>query len=364
VQELNTHVSTALGADRLRELQGNAQAQDLDIQLGEWALMTVLLIAGASPARADHEINLFFNNFDASAVGTLPAPWQMVEDGKGKTDQEVVRLDHAVSRTQALKLVGKRGHWSKVQRKFKTDAPVVGTQYHIRFGKDSNPTGQPANEGETPGLFCMSAESYWGSFYGAVIFDHLTKKILMPTPEGYTALGDWTPDTWYKVRTLVDRISHRVKVWIDDGNPEWDNQIPGLLHPEWIDALGLVAGHAGGPVYYDNVRVFLPRVQDLAALAKEEIDRYLATPMPTGVRGEVGQLKDLLDEAMDYESIGIYDAAIDGLTEFLTKVEDLAKPRTVTEANKLPRLTMKEYEHLTRLGEQMIIQIQYDKNKS
>ena len=333
-------------------------------QLGRWALMTVLLIAGASPAQADHEITLFFNNFESRAVRTLPAPWQMITDGAGM-DLQGVSEDFAVSGTKSLKLVGRYTHWATIQRPFKTDAPVVGSQYYIRFGADHNTSEQPPNEGETPGFFCMNAESYYGSFYGTVIFDHPSGKIKKPTPLSgvYEDLRGWSPDTWYKVRTLVNRVDHRVKVWID-GVLVWDDEIPRLLHPEGIDAIAFSAGHAGGPVYYDNVRVFLPGVQEMGALAREEIDRFINIPkLPSYVADAVGQLKGPLDEAMNHESAGDYAAAIESLRGFLTMADNLAKPRPIIRVNQLPPLTEKDHDTLTRLGGQMILQIQAYKNE-
>lgn len=340
-------------------------------QLGGWALMMVLLITGASPAQADHEITLFFNNFDTGAVGTLPAPWQMISDGAGVSSQGVSR-EYAFSGAQSLKLVGRHTWWSMVQRPFKTGAPVVGTQFYIRFGKDLSTIDQPLNEGETPGLFCLNSEWYLGSYYGVVMFDHLTKKIKKPILQEpyYQDLQSWLPDTWYKVRALADRVNHRAKVWIND-TLVLDDQMVGasklyrtpLLHPEMIDALALVAGHAGGPVYYDNVRVFLPGVQEMGVLAKEDVDRVVLNYMSATDAAAVKALKGKIDEALENELVGEHNAAIENLTDFLAEVERLAGTKPIS-LNKIPPLTTRDHDNLARKGEQMIIQIQYYKNKS
>jgi len=315
--------------------------------LGGWMLAAVLLAAMAVPAQADREINLFFNNFDNTTAGALPSPWEIVYDGTG-TSQQVVSRDYAFSGNQSMKLAGRLGWSAVVQRRFEIGAPVLGTQFYIlipRYG---------TRYGEFPALFCQSAESKWGTFYGTVIFDHSTRQIL-DERDNKPLLG-WSPGVWYKVRTLVDRVDLRAKIWVNN-QLVVDGTMVGRSHPEWINALGLGAGHSGIPVYYDNVKVFLPGVQEMGGLLLDEIDGLVS-------RGELStananQLRTQILGALDNEQGGDYGAAMDGLRAFLATAETWARPGSNPVLNVPPTLFMKNYDHMTRLGEQMILQIQY-----
>jgi hypothetical protein len=85
---------------------------------------------------------LFSDDFESYSVGTFPSTdWEIVWDGTG---ENYVTDAYSFSPTKSLQLWG-RASWSSVaQRKFSTDAPVIGYECAIRI--DSIGTGGPGRE--------------------------------------------------------------------------------------------------------------------------------------------------------------------------------------------------------------------------
>jgi hypothetical protein len=136
-----------------------------------------------------------------------------------------------------------------VQHAVSSDSPLLGLRYAILI-ESSARRGQ-----EHPAFFKYQAEGdIWGTYYGAVRFDHASHLILA---EDGSILGRWMPQTWYAVRVLLDRKARTYDVWIN-GAQVGDDLALSAHAPDLIDAVALVAGHAGVPVYYDDVAVFTP----------------------------------------------------------------------------------------------------------
>ncbi|HEX6900543.1 MAG TPA: hypothetical protein VF789_12540 [Thermoanaerobaculia bacterium] len=313
---------------------------------GGWACAFVLLLlAGVVPAWAGHEQTLFFHNFDGSTLGTMPDDWEVVFSGAGVTKQQVSD-DFAFTGSRSLQVVGKTGFAALVERPFTSNAPVIVASYYVLISASS----KAAAFSEPSGLFCLRGENYLGTWYGGVKFDHATHKILDNSTEA--ALGDWTPGVWYQVRVLMDREDHRVKIWID-GAPKADFRVD-TFHPEFINSIGLVGSEAAVPVYYDNVRLFLPGIQESGVLLLDKLDLLVSRgELPVNIAKELSQS---VLRAMANEEAGRLVVARTNLMTFRTKVANYSKPGTPA-TDHPPVFMMKDYFHLTRLADQMIVQL-------
>lgn len=191
---------------------------------------------------------LFFDDFESYPVGTFPSTggWELVWSGTG---QNYVSDVYSFSPTKSLQLWGLPSWSSVAQRKFSTDAPVIGYEFAICI--DSIGTGGPGRV-EHPGFF--SREAYiWGAYYAIVFFNHDNGKIWA---EDDTILGEWEPGVWYKVKVVLDRSTNTYNVWID-GELRGEGLSTTRSDTDLIDALALISDHAGVKVYYDDVRVFV-----------------------------------------------------------------------------------------------------------
>lgn len=207
--------------------------------LSSWALPA---------AAADTDAHLFLDDFDSYAAGTLPPGWNIVWDGAGY-DLQAVTSARAFSAPNAFRLVG-RPNWSAVvERGFASDSDFIGYEFKILI----EAVGRGGEE--HPAFFKYQAEgNRWGTYYGAVRFQHPSGLILA---EDGTPLAKWRPRTWHSVRVILDRAQRTYDVWIDGAQVGYELAI-NARSPDVIDALALVSGHAGVPVYYDDVAVFVP----------------------------------------------------------------------------------------------------------
>lgn len=191
---------------------------------------------------------LFEESFDTSPPGALPLGWEIVWNGAGDAEQGVSDA-LAYSEPSSLRLLGQPGWSAVVQHSVASDSPLLGLEYRILIDSVA------AQGEEHPALFKYQAEgNIWGTYYGAVRFDHASRLILA---EDGSILSRWMPQTWYSVRVLLDRKARTYDVWID-GAQAGDDLAMSAQAPDLIDAVALVAGHAGVPVYYDDVKVFAP----------------------------------------------------------------------------------------------------------
>ncbi|MHC4555797.1 MAG: hypothetical protein ACYTFW_04025 [Planctomycetota bacterium] len=212
-------------------------------------MLTLVVLSGAIlpiGKAAGSEMPLFSDDFESYSVDTFPsANWEIVWDGTG---ENYVTDAYSFSPTKSLQLWG-QPNWSSVaQRKFSTDAPVIGYECAIRI--DSIGTGGPGRE-EAVGFF--NRDVYiWGRGYAVVLFNHDDGQI---KAEDGTALGDWEPGVWCQVKVILDRRANTYDVWIDE-----ELRAEGLStthsDTELIDALSLMSDHAGVKVYYDDVKVW------------------------------------------------------------------------------------------------------------
>jgi hypothetical protein len=249
---------------------------------------------------------LFFDNLESYPIGTFPSAggWELVWSGTG---QNYVTDAYSFSPTKSFQLWG-RPNWSSVaQRKFSTDAPVIGYEFAIRI--DSIGAGGPGRE-EHPGFF--NKEAYiWGGYYALVKFNHDDGKI---KAEDGSILGDWEPRVWYKVKVVLDRSTNTYTVRID-GELRGEGLSTTRSDTDLIDALALVSGHPGVKVYYDDARVF---VNSPSEATQDLISDVEGLDLPEGTENS---LTSKLEAAINSLDKGRENAAINQLSAFINQVE-------------------------------------------
>ncbi len=267
---------------------------------GRMGIVAVLFVAALATLSAvpptgyatSVETNLFSDNFDGYLLGSFPSDfvantWKIVWDGRG---ENYVTYGPSVSFPQSLQLWG-RPNWSAVtQRKFTTEAPVIGYEYHIQM--EAIGTGGPGRA-EHPGFFSREAAT-WGRYYATVSFNHDTRRI---EAEDGTVLGSWTPRTWYRVKVILDRRRNLYSVWID-GRLAGQNLQTRFADTQSINAMVLMSGHPGVKVWYDDVRVF-----SVAAAPGPQLQAMLQTNRGCG-EGAVLQIGEQMQVLFRVEGTG------------------------------------------------------------
>jgi hypothetical protein len=194
------------------------------------------------------ELVEFSDDFDMDAPGVLPAGWEIVWSGAGEGFQAVSDT-RSFSTPNSFHVLGQPGWSAVVQRTFSLDDPIIGYEFKILIDSYGL-SGE-----EHPAFFAYQAEgNQWGTYYGAIRFDHASGAVLS---EDGTVLSYWSPQTWYTVRVLLDRSAKTYDVWID-GATVGSGLALNAQEPELVEALALVSAHAGVSVYYDDVSVFVP----------------------------------------------------------------------------------------------------------
>jgi len=202
-----------------------------------------------------HETILFSDDFESYPVGSFPSQggWELVFDGRGAEYQVVTSLK-SFSGSKSLQLWG-MAWWSAVaQRRFQTDAKIIGCEEAIMISdRNPNPSGTPY---EKACSFWNRELGPWGKRYVYVLFDHRDLKIKCHDGEDMVILGSWSPQVWYKIKLILNRETNLYKVWI---NGEYKGEFeahPGFDDPYKINALELASEHPGVRVYHDDVKVF------------------------------------------------------------------------------------------------------------
>jgi hypothetical protein len=205
-------------------------------------LLGISSVCAAQPS--GREVTIFQDNFESYSVDSFPysGSWEIVWNGMG--DQYQIICWH--SGNKAFQLWGMPGWSSIIQRKFSSDAPIIGYEFYIWI--ESRSIGGPCTS-DHPGFFNEEAD-VWGAYWATVSFDHSDGKI----KAGGIILGDWIPKTWYKVKVILDRERNLYDVWINDKLVGQNLETGENSYK--INAIILDADHPGSKVYYDNVRVF------------------------------------------------------------------------------------------------------------
>jgi hypothetical protein len=198
--------------------------------------------AGSVPEGA-----LFSDDFESYAVGTFPSPggWQLVFDGRGSQYQVVVN-SVSVSGTKSFQLWGTNGWSATAERHFSTGAEIIGFEAYVR-AEDYHSSEFSATVG-----FWNRDKGTWGTKYAVVQF----------TADGFIQgasfkearnLQSYAPDTWYKVKLLLDRSTDTFSVWVD-GELRASGIMTGSSYD--IDAIEVDSRWGRVQCYYDDVKVF------------------------------------------------------------------------------------------------------------
>lgn len=229
------------------------------------ALASKKVMGEASASDTYMENVVFFDDFEDYPVGSFPSSggWEIVWGGLGP-EYQVVTDKYSFSGGKSLQLQGAHGLTAVVQRRFHTDAPVIGYEFTILIEDVGNPVHM-----DHPAFFNETAAE-WGAYYAVVIFRHDDQTIR--TQDG-SILGVWTPGKWYKVRVVLNRTSNTYSVWINGSQVGENIPLPeDRQNTEKIEAIALVAGWHEAKVYYDDVKVFtLESIGDTLANAREEL---------------------------------------------------------------------------------------------
>ena len=291
-----------------------------DRNIGARVSLAAAVLALAAAAALAGEQVVFFDDFETTPVGTLPANWQIIYGGRA--GEQKVTQDVAHSGVRSLQLWGWPGWSALVIRNFASTSPLLGYEFAIRVAERN----VSAANAEHPGFYCHRCENYWGTYYALTQFNHASLEVRSETE---IPIGTWQPGTWYRVRALLDRTLRTYGVWLDGepvaaGLPIW------YLHPDQIQALGLVAAHAGVKVYYDDVKVFVPGPEETAGILGDEVAALVDGGTLTAGLGTALTAK--LDHALDKLASGQTEPAFAMLQAFVDQVGELVGDGVLTPA--------------------------------
>lgn len=203
--------------------------------------------AFVTPAQGQ-ETDIFKDDFEAYAVGTSPSAggWTLVWNGKGGQYQIVTDAKYH-SPTKSFQLWGTYGWSCHVERRFSTDAKVIGFEAYVMV------ESYHSEEISATVGFWNREKATWGKYYATVEFTS-DRYIRASSFTGEAQnLQPYAPNTWYKVKLVLDRSTNTFSVWIND-----ELKASNLKTAESYDinALQLASRWGGVRCYYDDVRVF------------------------------------------------------------------------------------------------------------
>jgi hypothetical protein len=204
---------------------------------------------------------VFSDDFESYGVGTFPSSggWELVWNGMGDQYQ-VVTGDVSHSPTRSFQLLGdnETEYSANVQRKFSSSSSLIGYEASVMC------EGNVSSNENVASICIWNLEAYiWGKRFAGVYFQsdgYIYTIPLIPNAWVFYKLMPYAPNTWYKVRVVIDRSAGEYSVWIDDALIA---QNIAVQDTNQIEALMLAAGFAGFKVHFDDVRVFETRARSL-----------------------------------------------------------------------------------------------------
>jgi len=194
---------------------------------------------------------LFFDDFENYKVGTFPSAgdWILVWNGRGN-EYQVVTDSNYHSPTKSLQLWGQHGWSSGVERRFATDAGIIGFEAYVMV------EAYHAEEFSATIAFWNKEKATWGKCYASVVFrsDRYIGVSGAPRADGDILIQSYEPNTWYKVRLILDRTRNVFSVWINDELKASDVK---TSDSHEINAIHLSSRWGGIKCYYDDVKVFI-----------------------------------------------------------------------------------------------------------
>jgi hypothetical protein len=214
-------------------------------------LFTLSLTIFASSCIVQFEVKasehlLFQDDFESYQVGDFPSEggWEMIFSGAGSQYQVIV---HGVSASPAksLRLLGQSNWACDAIKRFNTDYPIIGYEAKLLV-EDINVVDLPIGR---VGFWSRAAPNI-GRFYALVDFCGDGTIVA-----GGQDLKNYTVNTWYKIRVILDKETRLYSVWIDDVLLLEDQLLD--IDPSNIEALGLASEMFGSyKAYFDDVKVF------------------------------------------------------------------------------------------------------------
>jgi len=157
------------------------------------------------------ETDIFKDDFEAYAVGTFPSAggWTLVWNGKGDQYQIVTDAKYH-SPTKSSQLWGTYGWSCTIERRFSTDAKVIGFEAYVMV------ESYHSEEFSATVGFWNREKATWGKYYATVEFTS-DRYIRASSFTGEAQnLQPYAPNTWYKVKLVLDRSTNTFSVWIND----------------------------------------------------------------------------------------------------------------------------------------------------
>jgi hypothetical protein len=216
---------------------------------------------------------LFFDNFESYPVGTFPSAgdWILVWDGMG-TQYQIVTDMVSYSLKKSFQLWGQYGWSSVVEKRFYTDAEIIGFEAYVRV------ESYPSTHNSASIAFWNKEKATWGKNYAGVVFTSDRNICAFSPTNGYVCLQIYYPNTWYKIRLVLNRPTNTFSVWIDDVLKASNL---GTVESYDVNALALASEWGGVKSYYDDVRVFILPTTTITSTATSTTPRTTTQTIPT-----------------------------------------------------------------------------------
>ena len=196
--------------------------------------------------------NLFLDSFEGYTVGTLPTQnWQFWYNTEGAITNSTY-----ISPTKSLQLTApSAGHMFATigVRSFSTNARYIGYQVNVKVDNFTTyvslRVGYLINIPET-------SSTAWHAF--VEFADVNNTQLLMGCND---KLQGYSPNTWYKIKVILDRNTDSFNVWINDSlvssnikdvSTGYDN-----TNPYTLQYFGVAAIKSNTNCYFDDVQLFV-----------------------------------------------------------------------------------------------------------
>ncbi|MEM3616896.1 MAG: LamG-like jellyroll fold domain-containing protein [Candidatus Bathyarchaeia archaeon] len=210
-------------------------------------LLCISMFSIFAPKVKAEETVIFQDDFESYAVGSFPSSggWEIVWIGAGNHYQ-VITDSYYASPTKSLQLIA-INEWNMVEfagvkRDFSSSSEIIGFEVSVLLTEDS--LGYVG--------FSNMQMGSWGRFYATIgLGNH---SIFACEQDNYYAyeLQELIPNTWYKLRIVLDRSTRRYSVWIND---VLRGQDIAVYYDPW-DILSLQLFVAADKNYFDDVKIF------------------------------------------------------------------------------------------------------------
>lgn len=192
------------------------------------------------------EVSIVSAKWGQSSYGTFPSTsgWELMWNGAGEEYQIVVNTI-SVSPTTSFQLLGAYELSSVVKKDFISASDTFGYEVHVRT---------EAYKGGIQSVACVGFFNRpldtLGRYYAKIMFAD-SGFILGSRGE---ILQSYSPNTWYKVKVILDRTTRLYSVWIDDVLK--GQNLVETNDPREILSFELASELAEVKAYFDDVRVF------------------------------------------------------------------------------------------------------------